>query len=30
MARIFIAICFNDVFKQALVDVQNALKARGG
>lgn len=29
MARIFIAICFNNVFKQALVDVQNALKARG-
>ena len=29
MARIFIAICFNDVLKQVLVDVQNALIARG-
>lgn len=29
MARIFIAIGFNDAFKQALVGVQNALKAKG-
>lgn len=29
MARIFIAIRFNDEFKKALVSIQDALKARG-
>ena len=29
MARMFIAICFNDEVKKTLVDIQNTLKAKG-